>query len=126
MCAVHFQPHEAGAALLLIKLAFGKYPITRSLIEQDSDSLPQNSASFHMMYKADINDPALSNASESNILFELVQLSLRKTWISPSQMLIKKLARSIAANEPLPQEVLGFTALTLCKKLYEQEQKAAL
>jgi len=76
--ASFMEKHEQVSVLLLVKLAFSKYPICKSLLDLDEDSLPMNSAAYKLAYNADINDPALAGASATTIIFELTLLSHQK------------------------------------------------
>ena len=55
---------EQAGILLLIKQIFSKYPSARSmLLDNDEDAIGGGFGSTTQFYRADINDPALSNVS---------------------------------------------------------------
>lgn len=52
---------------------FGKYPATRScLLELDEDAIGGGFGDNNILYKADINDPALANAGQTHAVFEFL------------------------------------------------------
>ena len=66
-------PEQAGC-LLLIKQIITKYPTAKSaLIEVDQEGLTSSFQGPQGLYKPDINDPQLSNSSQTSIVLELVQ-----------------------------------------------------
>jgi hypothetical protein len=111
--AIHMQPYEACSVLLLVKQIFGKYPITKNLLDVDRDNMPLNSESASVYYRGDIGDPALANAGESTIIFELSLLASNTQMIKgpATAILTQRLAKSILTSDGLPTEVLGKSAL---------------
>jgi nucleolar complex protein 3 len=73
---VHLEPAQQAGVLLLIKQILNKYATARSaMLDFEDDSV---GGGFQMtpdscLYRADINDPQLANASQSPAVFELVQ-----------------------------------------------------
>ena len=98
-----YGPEQAGL-LLLIKQILTKYPPAKSsLIELDDEGLTNAFAGSYGLYKPDINDPQLSNASQTSIVLELVstfsQTGIRgKGQYEPSI----KLCKSILYNDAMP------------------------
>jgi hypothetical protein len=89
---------------------FGKYPATRScLLELDEDATGGGFGDTSLLYKADINDPALSNAGQTNAVFEFLHTFNQH---QANQACINyKLVKSILQSENLPNECLGLTPL---------------
>ena len=119
---MHLQGPEQAGLLLLIKQILTKYPTAKSsLIEMDDEGLHNSFLGSFGLYKPDLNDPQLSNASQSSIIFELTTtLSYHRNrglFYDASA----KLARSILYNEALPQEYLGLSGVEAVKGMYKQE-----
>jgi hypothetical protein len=73
---VHMLPQYQASLLFLMKQMLNKYPSARSAmleIEDDSVEGGFGITPKTAMYKASINDPQLSNAGKTHILFELIQ-----------------------------------------------------
>lgn len=117
--AVHLTGPEQAGCLLLVKQILTKYPSARStLIELDDEGL--SNAFTVSVYKPDINDPQLSNATQTSIVLELLTiLSAHHGRIKyePSQ----RLAKAILHGDALPQEFLGLTALEAVKRLNKEQ-----
>jgi len=86
-----------------------KYAAVRSaILEIDEDQAGNGFGNTSFLYRADINNPALSNANETHCLFEI--LHTYNTY-QGSQSLNLRLAKSIVQDETLPNECLGKTPL---------------
>ena len=97
-------PEQAGL-LLLIKQILTKYPTAKSnLIELDDEGLHNTFLGSSGLYRPDLNDPQLSNASQSSIVMDLITTMSQscvmkgKSQYDPAV----RLARSILYNDPLP------------------------
>ena len=99
-----------------------KYPSARStLIELDDEGL--GNAFNASVYKPDINDPQLSNATQTSMVLELVTIlsaNHGRIKYDPSQ----RLAKAILQGDALPQEFLGLTALEAVKRLNKEQLTA--
>jgi hypothetical protein len=72
---VHLLPQYQAAVLFLIKQILNKYPTARSsMLEIEDDSVDGGFSITPKtaMYKASINDPQLSNAGKTHIIFEMM------------------------------------------------------
>lgn len=86
--------YEQIGIIYLIKQILTKYPSSKSaLLEVDNEGM--SSAFGPSIYKTDINDPALSNASQSSITLEIMH-TFKKTKNTESS---HKLAKSILFDE---------------------------
>ena len=70
-----------------------------------------------MLYRGDINDPALANASETHCLFELLQTY--NCHACNPQSLSFRLAKSILEDQTLPNDCLGRTPLEIVRNMME-------
>jgi len=68
-----------------------------------------------VVYRAEINDPALSNAGQTHCVFEI--LGTYHQWNGEQQTANYKLAKSILMTENLPNEFLGLSPLQLVKQI---------
>lgn len=94
---MHLETAEQAGVLLLIKQIMLKYPAARSaMLEADEDALDAGFG-FNHLYRANINDPALSNASQSHALFEFLHTYNRYKDQQASENF--KLIRSILNSE---------------------------
>jgi len=105
-----------------MKQILTKYPSAKSsLIELDDEGLHNAFSGSFGLYKPDLNDPQLSNASQTSIVLELVSTlnypRNRGLFYDASA----KLARSILYNESLPQEYLGVSGVEAVKRLYRED-----
>lgn len=123
MVSVHLQGPEQAGLLLLIKQILTKYPSSKSsLIELDDEGLSNAFQGPQGLYKADINDPQLSNASQASIVLELVLImssnlsKLKPLVYEPSV----RLAKSILHNDQLPSEFLGVSGVEAVKKMNKE------
>ena len=78
------------------------------------------------LYRADLNDPQLANASNTQIVFEISHTY--NWWVShlePSQRntVNQRLAKSILLNEGLPNDCLSVSPLQLFNKLYHAKSE---
>ena len=90
-----------------------KYPSVRSsMLEADEDALDGGFGGNNLLYRADINDPALANGSKTHAIFEFLYT------FNNSKDINLKLAKSILYSENLPNECLGLTPLQLTKQKY--------
>lgn len=109
-----------------MKSILTKYPSAKSsLIELDEEGLTIAFQGSFGVYKPDLNDPQLSNASQSSIVLDLTTTLLAYhrskggLFYEPSA----KLARSVLYNEALPQEYLGVNMVEAVKALYREEEQ---
>jgi hypothetical protein len=101
---LHLEPAPQAAMLLLIKQILNKYSTARSaMLDFEDDSV---AGGFHAtpataMYRGDLNDPQLANASQSPAVFELTQTF--NLWASPfakpNNSVNYRLAKSILLSE---------------------------
>ena len=84
-------------------------------MEADEDAQDHGFGNQTKIYRADINDPALSNAGQAHAIFEFLHTMNTRSAGSESYKLVK----SIIQSENLPNEFLGMTPLQLVKKLKE-------
>jgi hypothetical protein len=111
---MHLTAPEQAGVLLLVKQMMAKYPSARScMLEADEDAIDSGFGNPTLQYRPDINDPALSNAGQSNALFEFLH-TYNLFWGSQSTPNFK-LIKSILMSENLPNEFLGLTPLQLVK-----------
>ena len=90
-----------------------KYPSARSAMldfEDDSVGGGFNMTPNTVLYRSDLNDPQLANASQTQIVFELCQTY--DQWINhllPAKRnsVNLRLAKSILLNENLPNDCLS-------------------
>lgn len=71
---IHLMPSQQAAILLLLKQILNKYPTARSaMLDFDDDSVAGGFGITPMnaMYRGDLNDPQLANASQCPIVFEM-------------------------------------------------------
>jgi len=70
----HLGKAEQAGILFLIKQMIDKYPsVKSSFIETDEDGATGNGfGNNSFMYKADVNDPSLANATQTHSIFEIV------------------------------------------------------
>ena len=114
---VHLPKAEQGGVLMLVKQLMQKYPAVRSsLLDPEEDTY--GLADTNLLYRADVNDPCLANASQTHCMFEF--LYTHNQHVSSQSSLNFKLARSILFSENLPNECLGLTPLEICKKIQEE------
>lgn len=107
---VHLPEADQAGVLLLIKQIFSKYPATRScMLEADEDAFGGGFGDSSTLYRADINDPALSNAGETHAIFEFLH-TYNQLLHRPSSINFK-LVKSILQSSELPNECLGLTPL---------------
>lgn len=114
-------PEQAGL-LLLIKQILTKYPTAKSsLIELDDEGLHTTFLGSTGLYRPDLNDPQLSNASQCSIVMDLVTTISQSTVMKGKSQYdpAVRLAKSILYNEALPQEYLGVTGIEAVKTLYK-------
>jgi len=105
---MHLDAPEQAGVLLLIKQMMLKYPSTRSsLMEADEDDQDHGFGNQSKIYRADINDPALSNAGQTHAIFEFLHTFNSRPQGTESHKLVK----SILYSENLPNEFLGMTPL---------------
>jgi len=89
------------------------------MLEADEDALDNGFGNSNQFYKADINDPALANASQTHAIFEFTHTY--NMHASNSHGENYRLAKSILLSENLPNEMLGMTPLHLTKKMHEEQ-----
>ena len=59
---------------MLIKQMVVKYSQVRSaILDIDEDQVGNGFGNTHMLYRSDINDPALANSGETHCFFEILQ-----------------------------------------------------
>lgn len=111
--------------LLLIKQILGKYATARSAMldfEDDSVNGGFGLTPAAALYRGDINDPQLANASQSPAVFELSQTF--HIWSSPiarpKNSINLRLAKAILLNEQLSGEFLSITPMQLYTKVHQQ------
>ena len=71
---MHLIPSQQAAMLLVIKTILNKYPSARSaMLDIDDDTVTGGFAMTPTtaLYRGEIDDPYLANASETHIIFEL-------------------------------------------------------
>jgi hypothetical protein len=84
------------------------------MLEGDEDAIG-GGFGYNAQYRADINDPSLSNAGQTHALFEFLQTF--NSYSSQPAAENYKLAKSILNSEGLPNEFLGLSPLQLVKKI---------
>ena len=83
-----------------------KYPSVRSaMLEADEDDHEGGFGANTLLYRADINDPALANGSKTHSIFEFLYT------FNNSKDINLKLSKSILYSENVPNECLGLTPL---------------
>ena len=122
---LHLEPAFQAAVLLLIKQILGKYASARSAMldfEDDSVNGGFGQTPGSALYRGDINDPQLANASQCPAVFELSQTF--HIWSSPlarpKNSVNLRLARGILLNEQLSGELLTITPMQLYIKVLQQ------
>lgn len=118
LLSVHLLPQYQAGTLYLIKQMLNKYPSARSqMLEIDDDSVQGGFALTPktQMYRGDINDPQVSNAGKTHIVFEMLHVvDYWTTYIKKHNSgdnrrdevklahLNLKLAKCILSSESLP------------------------
>ncbi|CDW76954.1 UNKNOWN [Stylonychia lemnae] len=122
---VHLYDTEQLAILYLMKQIITKYPTTKSsLLEMDEEGINNAFNSYEGIYKADISDPQLANASQCSIILELIHTTtLLKGSKNTVSQAAYKLAKGILLNEALQQEYLGLSALEVMKKVTKENNQ---
>jgi len=70
---MHLSAADQAGVLLLIKQIASKYPAVRSnLVELEDDAGGDGFGNSNFLYRADVNDPSIANASSSHCLLEIV------------------------------------------------------
>ena len=120
------SPHQA-AFLLVIKQILNKYASARSaMLDFEDDSVTGGFAltPAQQLYRADLNDPQLANASQTTIVFELCHTY---DWWQNHPMAAKRntinlrLAKSILLNEGIPNDCLSVSPQQLFERLIQTE-----
>ena len=76
------------------------------------------------LYRADLNDPQLANASQTQIVFELChtyEYWVNNVQASKRNCINMRLAKSILLNEGLPGDCLSVSPIQLFEKLTQNE-----
>ena len=97
-------------------------PVRSGMLEADEDAVDGGFGDTIMLYKPDVNDPALSNVSQTHSVFELM-FSLNQNS-GRQQSLNFRLAKGILNNDSLPNECLGVAPLDLVKKITEESKSS--
>ena len=121
---MHLPQAQQAALLLLIKQIMNRYSSARSAMldfEDDSVSGGFSTTPAVALYRGDLNDPQMANASQSQIAFELCHTY--EYWCGPTIPAVKRncvnlrLARSILCSEGLPNDCLSVQPVQLFEKL---------